>query len=100
MIVHAFTDSGPNGQLGRDLYHLCKRAEFQIIRPLVYTLINTQWAPNLYGYKSAHMMIDWLTKTKRVTESNLAKWLDDLEAQGGKGSFFYYINRNICECIK
>jgi ubiquinone/menaquinone biosynthesis C-methylase UbiE len=78
-IVHAFTDSGPNGQLGRDLYHLCKRAEFQTVRPLVYTLINTEWLPNLYGYKSAHMMVDWSKKTKRVTESNLAKWLGDLE---------------------
>jgi ubiquinone/menaquinone biosynthesis C-methylase UbiE len=99
-IVHAFTDSGPDGQLGRDLYHLCKKAKFQIIRPLVYNLINTEWLPNLYGYKSAHMMIDWLTRSRRVAKSELARWVADLETQGSKGSFFYSINRNICECIK
>ena len=74
-IVHAFSDSGPHGQLGRDLYHLCKRAKFQTIRPLAYTLINTEWLPSLYGYKVAHMMVDWLTKTRRVTEGELVRWL-------------------------
>jgi ubiquinone/menaquinone biosynthesis C-methylase UbiE len=99
-IVHAYTDSGPNGQLGRDLYRFCKTVEFQIIRPLVYTLINTEWLPNLYGYKSAHMMVDWLRKSKRVAESELARWLADIEAESRKGSFFYSINRNICVCVK
>jgi hypothetical protein len=95
-IVHAFTDSGPNGQLGRQLYQLCKAAEFQTLRLLVYTLVNTDWCPNLYGYKVAHMMTDWLTKTKRVAEDDLRRWLADLEAQGSRRRFFYSINRYIC----
>jgi ubiquinone/menaquinone biosynthesis C-methylase UbiE len=32
-VVHAFTDSGPNGQLGRELYHLCHAAGFETIQP-------------------------------------------------------------------
>ena len=99
-IVHAFTDSGPNGQLGRELYRLCSLASFYSIRPTIYPLINTEWLPNLYGYKAAQMMVEWLTKTKAVAEIDLARWLSDLEAQGEKGSFFYSINRNICVCIK
>jgi arsenite methyltransferase len=99
-IVHAFSDSGPNGQLGRKLYHFCKTAAFQTIRPLVYTLINTEWLPSLYSYKVARMMADWLTKTKRVTGDELARWLADLKAQSSQGRFFYSINRYICVCVK
>jgi ubiquinone/menaquinone biosynthesis C-methylase UbiE len=99
-IVHAFTDSGPNGQLGRELYHLCKATGFQTVQPLIYPLINTEWLPNLYGYKTAHMMVEWLTKTDRVTKSAMAEWLSDLARQQKRNSFFYSINRNICLCIK
>jgi hypothetical protein len=99
-IVHAFTESGPNGQLGRQLYHLCKAAGFQTPRLLVYTLVNTNWLPNLYGYKIAHMMVDWSTKTKRVADHDLGRWLTDLEAQSSQGRFFYSINRHVCSCVK
>jgi hypothetical protein len=67
---------------------------------MIYPLINAEWLPNLYGYKAAQMMVEWLTKTKSVAEIDLARWLSDLEAQGEKGSFFYSINRNICVCVK
>jgi ubiquinone/menaquinone biosynthesis C-methylase UbiE len=99
-IVHAFTDSGPNGQLGRELYLLCRGAAFRTLRPLVYTLVNTDWLPNLYGYKAAHMMVEWLRKTQRVAESELVRWMNDLETQSTRGSFFYSINRYICVAIK
>jgi len=99
-IVHAFTDSGPNGQLGQELYRLCSLASFYSIRPMIYPLINTEWLLNLCGYKAAQMMVEWLTKTKSIAEIDLARWLSDLEAQGEKGSFFYSINRNICVCIE
>jgi ubiquinone/menaquinone biosynthesis C-methylase UbiE len=99
-IVHAFTDSGPNGQLGRDLYHLCRAAGFKTAQPSIYTLINTEWLPNLYGYKAAHMIVEWLTKTTSVSKSDLARWVSDLETQSVKGLFFYSVNRNICECVK
>ena len=99
-IVHAFTDSGPNGQLGRELYLFCRGAAFRILRPLVYTLVNTDWLPNLYGYKAAHMMVEWLRNKKRVGEAELTRWLSDLEAQSARGSYFYSINRYICVCVK
>jgi ubiquinone/menaquinone biosynthesis C-methylase UbiE len=99
-IVHTFTDSGPNGQFGRELYRLCSLAGFYSVRPMIYPLINTEWLPNRYGYKAAQMMVEWSTKTKSVAELDLARWLTDLEAQGEKGSFFCSINRNICVCVK
>jgi ubiquinone/menaquinone biosynthesis C-methylase UbiE len=99
-IVHAFTDSGPNGQLGRELYRLCSLAGFHSVRPMIYPLINTGWLPNLYGYKAAHMMVEWLRKTMGIAETDLARWLSDIEAQCDRDSFFYSINRNICVCVK
>jgi hypothetical protein len=67
---------------------------------LVYTLVNTDWLPNLYGYKAAHMMVEWLRNKKRVGEAELTRWLSDLEAQSARGSYFYSINRYICVCVK
>ena len=66
--MHAFTDSGPNGPLGRELYRLRSRAGFHSVRSMIHPLINTEWPPNLYGYKAAQTMIEWFAKTRRVAE--------------------------------
>lgn len=99
-IVHAFSDSGPNGQIGRELNWLCQEAGFKNIRPLVYTLVNTEWKSNLYAYKAAHMMVEWPILASEVSKQELGLWLADLEIQHTKGKFFYSINRNICYCEK
>jgi hypothetical protein len=78
--VHAFTDSGPNGPLGRELYRLRSLTGFHSVRSMAY--INTEWLPNLYGYKAAQSMIDWFAKTRRVAESDLSRWLADIESEG------------------
>jgi len=77
-IVHAFTDSGPAGQTGRELYRLCRAVGFQSVQLSVYTLTNTEWLPNHYGHKAAHMMIDLLARTGRASPNDLSRWLADL----------------------
>ena len=99
-IVHAFSDSGPNGQLGRQLYSLCVESGFVHVEPQVYPLINTSWQPDLYGYRAAHMAVEWLTEKSLVSDADLTRWLADLEQQAVEGRFFYSINRNICKCVK
>jgi ubiquinone/menaquinone biosynthesis C-methylase UbiE len=99
-ITTAFTDSGPDGQIGRRLYGLCKEAGFSAVKPLVYTLLNTEWSGNLYAYKVAHMMAEWLKGKSAIREKELAQWLADLQEQHNRGKFFYSINRNICYCVK
>jgi ubiquinone/menaquinone biosynthesis C-methylase UbiE len=99
-IVHSFSDSGPNGQMGRVLYGLCHQAQFQTVEPLIYALVNQNWSPDLYSYKVAHMMIEWLTQQSLVSPEELKEWLLDLESQQAKGMFFYSINRYICCCQK
>ncbi|MBI3942501.1 MAG: methyltransferase domain-containing protein [Chloroflexi bacterium] len=99
-IVHSFADAGPNGQMGRSLFGLCQQAGFRTVEPLVYTLVNTAWQPNLYGYKIAHMMGEWLVKKSLVSPEEIARWIADLEGQTGQGNFFYSINRYICRCTR
>jgi ubiquinone/menaquinone biosynthesis C-methylase UbiE len=99
-IVHDFADAGPNGQMGRQLYGLCKIAGFRTVQPVVYTLVNTEWRPNLYAYKVAHMMVDWVASKALVPRGELERWLTDLAAQQERGLFFYSINRYICRCQK
>ena len=99
-IVHSFSDAGPNGLIGRELFNLCKAAGFARVRPLVYTLINTVWKPEAYACRTARMMRDWLVEKAAVPEKEIECWLADLAAQGAAGKFFYTINRNICFCEK
>jgi ubiquinone/menaquinone biosynthesis C-methylase UbiE len=99
-IVHSFSDAGPNGQIGRELFGLCRSAGFTRVRPLVYTLVNTVWKPEMYACRTAHMMRDWLLEKAAVSGEEIERWLADLAAQSAGGKFFYTINRNICFCEK
>lgn len=97
-IVHAFNDAGPNGQIGRILPGLCRQAGFGSVETSIYTLVNTVWAPNLYGNRMAHMMADWLSEKNLLSPEELSIWLADLADHGQRGDFFYAINRVICRC--
>ncbi len=77
-IVHAFTDSGPNGQLGRELYHLCRAAGFQTVQPSIHVVVNNEWFPNLYGFKAAHMMGRVGRKNRAPFPNDVLRWLPDL----------------------
>jgi ubiquinone/menaquinone biosynthesis C-methylase UbiE len=99
-IVNAFSDSGPNGQMGRELYGLCRGAGFASVEALIYPFIGTSWEPNTYAYQMSHMMVEWLTRKAMVPASELTQWLSDLEQAYADGIFFYSINRYICVCAK
>jgi ubiquinone/menaquinone biosynthesis C-methylase UbiE len=71
MIVKAFSDAGPNGQMGRELYVLCRAAGFASVETLIYPFIGTSWDPNTYAYKMSHMMVEWLTRKSMVPVSEL-----------------------------
>ena len=60
----------------------------------------TWWEPNLYGYRIARMMVEWLTAKSVVPQNELEKWLADLEEQASRDEYFYSINGNICLCVK
>src|SRR5215471_5503706 len=45
-IVHAFTDQGRRGTIGRDLFGLCAAAGFSRVEPSVRTLVATSFAPD------------------------------------------------------
>ena len=99
-LVTAFSDSGPNGQMGRELYGLCASAGFAHVQPDVYPLVNTEWRADRYAYRLAHMMVEWLRLEQRAGDDEVARWLSDLEAQAARGNFYYSINRYLCVCQK
>ncbi|MHB1294034.1 MAG: methyltransferase domain-containing protein [Anaerolineae bacterium] len=98
-IIDAFSDSGPNGQIGRELYGLCRAAGFAEVEPLIYPLVNTTWGPDLYGYRVAHMMVEWLKEGCALPPDVLDDWLADLAAQSERNRYFYSVNRYICRCL-
>ena len=99
-VIHRFTDSGPNGQIGRQLYALCQDSGFSAVDPSVYVLINCAFDPRSYAHRAAIMMAEWLSDDSRITADELARWMADLETQNSQGQFFYSINRYLCRCRK
>jgi len=58
---------------------------------MIYPLINTEWLPNLYGYKAVQTMIDWFAKSRRVAKSDLSRWLADIDSEGWIRSTDFYV---------
>lgn len=98
-ICLAFADGGPNGQIGRALYGLCRQAGFQVVQPSIYTLVNTALRPNLYGYRMAQMIVEWV-QGHGVSDAELAAWWNDLMELDRQGTYFYSVNRYICCCVR
>jgi arsenite methyltransferase len=99
-LVLVFSDMGPNGQMGRQLYALCSAAGFASVAPEVYPLTNTDWQPDRYGYRAAHMLVEWLCLEQRASPDECDRWLADLSAQAARGAYFYSVNRYVCVCQK
>lgn len=99
-IINEFTDSGPDGTIGRKLLGLCKKANFKEITPLIYTVINENFEKDYYSYQIAHMMKDWLINGEIIEKEKLSNWLNDLKEINEKEDFFYSINRNLIICKK
>lgn len=95
-IVQAFADSGPRGQIGRELPSLCHETGFDV-ETSVHVLVNEEWSPMSYAYRMAGMMADWLKKDADL-RNPIEEWRRDLETAARSGRFFYSINRVICRC--
>lgn len=100
ILTLAFGDSGPRGQIGRQLLGLCRAAGFESVDPLIYTLVNTEWEADHYAYRAVQMVRDWLLQKQLAEPEVLDAWQADLEAQARAGQFFYSVNRCICVCTK
>jgi len=58
-VVHTFCDFA-DGQLGRKLWGLARNLPLATIEPSVYVVLNTRFEEPRYGYRLAHMMVDWV----------------------------------------
>jgi ubiquinone/menaquinone biosynthesis C-methylase UbiE len=99
-VVHAFTDQGRRGTIGRELFALCTGAGFARVEPLVYTLVGTSFAPDLYPRKIVEMMRTWIVDEGSFDPGPFDAWLNELENRDRSGRFFYSVNRNICRCSR
>jgi arsenite methyltransferase len=99
-IIRTYGDIGRNGQIGREVYGLCNQAGFSSADIKIYTLINTQWRPDVYAYRIAHLMAQWLMDKSLTWKPRIETWLQDLESLAEQNRFFYSINRYVCLCVK
>ena len=99
-IVKAFSDAGPNGWMGRELYGLCKGGGFSSVTPFIYPFLSISWGRTTYPYKMSHMMVEWLSQKFMIPDNDLTQWISDIEQAYIEGNFVYSINRYSCRCTK
>jgi len=99
-VVHRFTDTGPDGTIGRMLTELCTTAGFDEVRPSVYPLINREFSSQMYSQQVFEMMVEWIGGADHKLYGELQKWKEELNSASESGRFFYSVNRNICLCEK
>ena len=97
-VVHAFSDAGPNGTIGRELPGLAREAGFARVRVEVYTLVEEELRPGRYVWDVVETMREWFLARPAVAEERFARWVAEMEAATAAGRFFYAVNRVICVC--
>lgn len=95
-IIHRFTDSGPDGTIGRRLGILARQAGLRHVETQVYTLVNERYEPESYAYHIAGLMTRWLREL--MPAETLREWRESLAVAAAEGRFWYSVNRNICVC--
>ncbi len=98
--VHGFTDSGPDGVIGRKLMGIAQSVGFAEVASSVYVLINTEFAEPWYAAKVFAMMKDWLLRKELMAPEGIAALEISIQETARDGSFFYSVNRNLCLCRK
>jgi SAM-dependent methyltransferase len=97
-IVHAFSDAGPNGTIGRELPGLAREAGFARVRVEVYTLVEDEFRPGQYAWDMIETMRRWFLARPAVSKERFALWVTEIEAASAAGRFFFAVNRVICVC--
>lgn len=98
--VHAFTDSGPDGVIGRKLPGIACEAGFSAVSASVYVLANRQFCEPWYGFRVFAMMKDWLLQKGLMPQEKIQALETSIRETAEAGSFFYSINRDLCLCRK
>jgi ubiquinone/menaquinone biosynthesis C-methylase UbiE len=97
-IVHAFSDAGPAGTIGRQLPGLARDAGFARVAVKVYTLVEEEFRPGCYVWNAVETMRRWFLARPTVAEKRFGRWVAEMEAATTAGRFFYAVNRVICVC--
>ena len=95
--VLAFAGDGQGAGMGRLLNHLCRKAGFAEVEPMVYTLVNSAWQEDHYAPRVVELMAQWLAETE-FGAGELAQWRADVADAVAEGSFFYAVSRFVCRC--
>ncbi len=102
-LVHAYCDTKQKwmahaeGWMGRKLWGWVNQKKFfRKISLETCVLTNTEYKPNLVGYKlSRSLEVGLGHKKYRVSKKDLSRFLADLKVQARRKSYFYSLNRHL-----
>ncbi len=107
-LVHAYCDTkqkwmaNAEGWMGRKLWEwVHQKRLFKNARLETYVLTNTEYKPNLVGYKlSRSLEVGLGHKKYGVSKKDLSRFLADLKFQAKRKSYFYSVNRYLLVAFK
>ncbi len=80
-----------DGKMGRKLFGLFQKSKFSQFEVDCYTTINTEYAPQTYGYDYSNWVAS-MAKKNGFGKGNIKKWTRDLELLNKRKEYFFSIN--------
>jgi arsenite methyltransferase len=90
-LARAIADRGFDPWMGRRLSALLIGAGFRLDQETVLVDVEREYAPGTSGYTHAHVWRDYLLQAAGVPVQDYDRWLDELAACAGDGSYCYSV---------
>ncbi len=92
-ILSAWDEHFVHRDLPRTLAGQMRRAGFEVVRQRVIPMFNPHYAENTFSYLLVRAMAAFAPGRSGVSEDEATAWLEELDALGARGEYFFSINR-------
>lgn len=89
-----------HGDLPRRTIPLLREAGFEITNQEVIPMFNTAYHPNTYSYGMVQLIAQFVAGRAGVSAKEAEAWREELERLGGRGEYFFSLNRYLFVAIK
>jgi len=95
-VTMSFSDHHGDGWRGRRLYSYCEQGGAGKIEWHPYVIHNLEYSARKYGGPLSYVIRDYLLRTKKCTEQEVAEWLRQLSEAFDNHTYFFSLNRVVC----
>jgi ubiquinone/menaquinone biosynthesis C-methylase UbiE len=92
-LLRVFDEHLADPHLPRTLGERLRRAGFEVDSVAAIPIVNTAFDETVYSFSITKLIADFVTGRQGVTESDVARWRDDLQVRNREGRYFFSLNR-------